>query len=192
MNNIKQKLYCYVDENGQDTKGKIFIVTVVVTGTERDALIGFCEELENKSGKKKVKWRKASHERRINHLKSIFSSKNFKRKLRFSVYRNQSNYDLATIKGIAKAILFKEPASYTTLIYIDGLAKTKRHNYGSDLRKLGIPTRKVQGVAKDKNNALTRLADSIAGFVRDVIDGKDLESKTIFEDAVKKETLVEV
>lgn len=49
----KQKLYCYVDENGQDTKGDIFIVSVVVTGKERDRLLNLCEEIEVESGKGK-------------------------------------------------------------------------------------------------------------------------------------------
>lgn len=39
MKAVKQKLYCYVDENGQDTKGDIFIVSIVVTGKERDELL---------------------------------------------------------------------------------------------------------------------------------------------------------
>jgi len=30
----KQKLYCYVDETGQDTAGKIFIVSVVIIEKE--------------------------------------------------------------------------------------------------------------------------------------------------------------
>lgn len=34
----KQKLYCYVDESGQDTKGKLFVVGIVVTGNEKEEL----------------------------------------------------------------------------------------------------------------------------------------------------------
>lgn len=94
--------------------------------------------------------------------------------------------------GIAKAVHLNEPKDYTTLIYVDGLAKTKRHEYGSELRKLGVPTRKVQGVTKDENNSLTRLADAIAGFIRDVLDGEKGEVKTVFEEAIKTESLVEV
>jgi len=33
-----QKLYCYVDESGQDTEGEISFVSIVITGTERDGL----------------------------------------------------------------------------------------------------------------------------------------------------------
>ena len=192
---MKQKLYCYVDESGQDTKGDIFIVSVVVTGQERDKLLKLCEEIEQKSGKGKFKWGKAENKRRLDYIQRVFTSSQFKRKLRYSIYHNQLNYDMATIVGIAKAIHFQELLNYTTTIYIDGLAKTKRQKYGSELRKLGVPNRKVQGVTKDENNSLTRLADAIAGFVRDVLEGKSKDIKQIkkiFEDGVKKGNLVEV
>jgi hypothetical protein len=52
-----QKLYCYVDETGQDTGGQIFIVAVVVTGEERDDLLTLCEQLEKVSGKDKQEFR---------------------------------------------------------------------------------------------------------------------------------------
>lgn len=48
------------------------------------------------------------------------------------------------------------------------------------------------GVTRDENNALTRLADAIAGFVRDVLlkEQKDLED--LFEKAMDEKYLVEV
>lgn len=189
---FKQKLYCYVDESGQDTKGDIFIVSIVVTGKERNELLNFCEEIEEKSGKGKFKWGKAEHNRRMDYLKRIFLNKHFKGKLRYTVYREQVNYDMATIMGIAKAVHFKEPFAYTTLVYVDGLTKTKRQEYGSELRKLGVPTRKVQGVTKDENNSLTRLADAIAGFVRDVLEKEGEDMEKLFKEATKNEGLVQV
>lgn len=192
MKPVKQKLYCYVDENGQDTKGDVFIVSIVVTGKERDELLTLCEEIEVESRKGKFKWGKAEHNRRMDYLKRIFSSKVFKSKLRFTVYHEQVNYDMATIMGIAKAVHFKEPKEYTTLVYVDGLSKNKRQEYGSELRKLGIPTRKVQGVTKDENNSLTRLADAIAGFVRDVLDKEGEDMEKLFKEAIKEESLIEV
>lgn len=192
MKKVKQKLYCYVDENGQDTKGNIFIVSIVVTGKERDELLILCEEIEEISGKKKDKWGKAKYQRRLEYIKLIFANKNFKGKLRYSTYHEQPSYDLATITGIAKAVHFKEPNEYTTLVYVDGLSKNKRKEYGSELRKLGVPTRKVQGVNRDENNALIRLADAVAGFVRDVIDGEKGEVSDLFKKAIKNGSLIEI
>ena len=157
-----------------------FIISVVVTGKERDDLLKLCEEIEENSGKRKDKWGKAKYQRRLDYIKLVLSNKHFKEKLRYSVYCDQPAYDLATITGIAKAVHFKEPDEYTTLIYVDGLSKNKRQEYGSELRKLGVHTRKVQGVNKDENNALIRLADAVAGFVRDVIDGEKGEIQELF------------
>jgi hypothetical protein len=36
-----EKLYCYVDEIGQNTGGKFFVVTVAVTKKERDDMLHF-------------------------------------------------------------------------------------------------------------------------------------------------------
>lgn len=192
MKSVKQKLYCYVDETGQDTKGNIFIVSVVVTGKERDELLDLCEKIEEESSKHKDKWGRAKYIRRINYISRVFSNKLFKGKLRYSIYHEQPSYDLATIIGIAKAVHFKEPEEYTTLVYVDGLSKNKRQEYGSELRKLGVPTRKVQGVTKDENNALIRLADAVAGFVRDVIDGEKGEIQELFKNATQNGFLIEI
>ena len=45
---------------------------------------------------------------------------------------------------------------------------------------------------KDENNSLVRLADSVAGFVRDVLDGDSKEAKKLFEQVVKSGALIEV
>ena len=41
-----KKLYCYVDETGQDTKGRFFLVAIVITGEEREELIKELEKIE--------------------------------------------------------------------------------------------------------------------------------------------------
>lgn len=189
-----QKLYCYVDENGQETEGRIFIVSVVVLEKEKDELFDFCEQLEQSTGKGKFKWGKAEHSRRVAYLRRVFVDQRFKGNLRFRVFRGAVDQHEATIDAIARAVRFRKPAGrYTTLVYVDGLAKTKRHLYGNALRNnWGVPNKKVQGVTKDENNALVRLADSIAGFVRDVLDGDEGELRRLFEQARQRGVLVEV
>lgn len=54
------------------------------------------------------------------------------------------------------------------------------------------PSRKVQGVTKDENNSLTRLADAIAGFVRDALDKEGEDMEKLFKEAIKEESLIEV
>lgn len=46
----KQKLYCYVDEIGQDTEGQLFLVSVVVTEQEQEAFARELERIEAESG----------------------------------------------------------------------------------------------------------------------------------------------
>ena len=136
----KTKLYCYVDENGQDTKGRIFIVSVIVLGKERDELLKFCEQIEEETGKGKTKWRKSEYDNRLAYLRKISRNKNLGSLFIYSVYENTKEYDTATILGIAKAInASKTVEDFTSVVYVDGLSKTKRHEYSSELRKLGIP-----------------------------------------------------
>ena len=189
-----QKLYCYVDETGQDTMGEIFIVSVVIIIDEKlkNELLAFCEELEKTSGKGKFKWGKARNDKRLNYLESIFRDNRFKKVLRYSLFSESKKYDELTIEGIAKAICWKEPKNYTSLIYIDGLAKSKYREYTLKLRRRGASVQKVKGVRKNENNALTRLADAIAGFVRDVKEDKDQEAKKLFNKAKKKKFLIEL
>lgn len=41
-----QKLYAYVEESGQDTKGRIFVVTVIISGENHMQLATLCETYE--------------------------------------------------------------------------------------------------------------------------------------------------
>jgi hypothetical protein len=189
----KMGLYCYVDECGQDTMGRIFVVAMIVVGKERDALLGLCEKLEQESGKGKFKWGKAGYKGRLEYLRLIFGSNQFKGKIRYSVFKGIKQYDLVTIVGIAKAVDWGKPSQdYTVAVYVDGLSKTKRYEYSQELRKLGISTCNVQGVRKDENNSLVRLADAVAGFVRDILDEEQGEAKKLFDQAVRSKALIEV
>lgn len=187
------KLYAYIDENGQETQGRIFIVSIVIAEDERDALLTFCELLEKETGKGKLKWGKAEAKRRLEYLRRAFADKRFQGKLCYSVFRSTKEYDAATVIGIERAIhRTKPPEKYGAFVYVDGLSKTKRQDYALALRKAGIPIKKVQGVQKDENNALTRLADALAGFVRDALDNEPGEIRTLFEAAKRKGVLIEV
>ncbi len=143
---LVQKLYCYVDESGQETKGKLFSVAVVVLSHQPNEWLALCERLEHSSGKGKFKWGTAKRELRLAYLRSVFAETKFRGSLYFSIFRDTMGYDVATITAIAKAVQHIRPSErFTTLVYIDGLKKSRRLKYGSELRKLGIPTRKVQG-----------------------------------------------
>jgi hypothetical protein len=188
-----QKLYCYVDETGQDTEGDLFVVSIILTERERDELEKRLEEIERNSGKGKLKWSRAAPEVRLSYMRLICSEFKGKGVLRFSIYQNTRDYDLATMVAISKALHFDGlEKRYKTFLYVDVLTKSKRKWYGSELRKLGISTGKVQGVAKEISNSAIRLADSIAGWVRDAVEGEQGELSMLFEKASKNKTLIEI
>lgn len=81
---------------------------------------------------------------------------------------------------------------------MDALGEKDRRRYGSELHKLGVPSRRVRGVKRDESNALIRFADSVCGFIRDVIEdkhkAKDKDGKLagLYKKAIKEDILVEV
>ena len=80
----------------------------------------------------------------------------------------------------------------SALVYVDGLGKTKRHEYGRRLRRSGLPVRQIRGIAKDESNALIRLADALAGFVRDALTGEDEAAQALYKWAVRGKMILEI
>jgi len=175
-----QKLYCYVDESGQDTKGKIFLVSVVVTGKERDELRKKLNKIEKSSGKKAKKWTKTKRKQRENYIKQIIGNNSFIGRIYYSCYKDTKSYLDLTILSTAKAVYDRTKGDFETTVFVDGLKKTEYFRFGAGLRKLKIIVRKVRGI-KDESDEFIRLADAIAGFVRD-----SLENDKIMQELCKK------
>ena len=76
-----KKLYAYIDESGQDTNGALFVVGVVVLEEERDTVLKELERIEQESGKRNIKWRKARHRMRETYMRYIAQSPIFKNTL---------------------------------------------------------------------------------------------------------------
>ena len=191
----------YVDESGQDTKGEMFVVAVVAVENSEE-FRQYCESLEKSSGKGKVKWRSAQKMLRLDYLRSImFVSSSHKFKLFYSVFRKTTDYDSATIDGIANAIRKLRPLGSQVYVYVDGLAKSKCNAYKTRLRQLSCPVKKVSRVAKDENEPLVRLADALAGAsahleknrdreLRPIEKNRDGELRPIFSKAEEKSILI--
>src|SRR5437870_6330850 len=117
-----KRLFCYVDESGQDTRGELFVVSLVVADHERDALALICEQIERQSGKGRVKWSKARHKERLAYLQQVLRLPQLEGRLYFGVYRDTLDYLSATIRTIAAAIeVASESAEAQATIRIDGL-----------------------------------------------------------------------
>lgn len=63
-------------------------------------------------------------------------------------------------------------SNYEASVYIDGLSKADRSIVHAGLRNHYIHVKRVRGM-RDESNALIRLADAIAGFARDYLEGDE-------------------
>ena len=164
----KTKLYCYADETGQETAGQFFLVSIVITdSTRKNYLEEKLEEVEKKTGKYK-KWAKEDIDVRIRYLKEIAKIKDLQFSIYYSVYSQTKEYTHLTSLSIAKAILSNISGEYTVTVIIDGLTKIDTAKVKKDLKDLKIKYDIIRGM-KDEQSAFLRLADCMAGFIRDYI-----------------------
>lgn len=184
MPNKTEKIYCYVDETGQDTNGDLFVVAIVIADRQKDRLEKKLLEIENNSGKHARKWQKTRKQERLNYIQSIIELKDFKQKLFYKDYDEAGKkYLYLTIYALAELIIsqFKNQKVSVT---IDALTKKERSIVAVELRGFGILTDKING-KRDESSAFLRLADAVAGFVRDGIE-ENIDYKKVFNIAVKK------
>lgn len=185
-----QKLYCYVDETGQDTEGKLFLVSVLLTVPEREKLRTQLKEAEKLSGKGTRKWTKSTRKQRAQYMDTVLSNKNLVGNLFYSKYSDTRAYVDLTILTVAKAILAKAKPPYQAVVFVDGLKRTERRRFAVGLRKLNVKVRKVRG-ARDQADELIRLVDAVAGFVRDSLTG-DKKMKLLYNKAVRDKVIKEI
>lgn len=167
-----EKFYAYADESGQDTRGAFFLVAVVVTGRERDEVLRWLEGLERETGKGIVAWRKSRHEARIAYIERVLGDPRLRRAIFYSVYPETRAYRDLTLLTIAKALGERAgTGDYKATVVIDGLRRGETRQVAVGLRRIRVPVRKVRG-GRDESNALLRLADAMAGFIRDAEEGE--------------------
>lgn len=168
----KIKLYCYVDETGQDTAGRFFLVSVVlIDAVKKNQLENQLEEIEKRTGKNNKKWAKEEIEIRIQYVKEIAKIKDLQYSLYYSVYFETKEYIHLTTLSLAKAILSRDMDDYSVTIIIDGLTKKDTEKVRKDLKSLKIKYDTIRGM-KDEQSTFLRLADCMAGFMRDYIEKK--------------------
>ena len=100
------KLYCFVDETGQDTKGELFLVAVVI---KEIAQIASLEKtlavIEKSTGKKQLKWRKTHKGIKKKYFEALLSIKELKKAIYYATYQSSKEYSKLTSLTIAKAVL---------------------------------------------------------------------------------------
>ena len=185
------KLYCFVDETGQDTKGKYFLVAIVIQS--KTNILSAEQKLldtEKKSKKNKLKWTKTQFKVREDYLKQLLSIKELKNAIYYSSYQETKEYIHLTAYTIAKAILTKENDNFKVTIIIDGLNKKETFAVSKELKKLKIRYERIRGM-KDEQSVFLRLADAIAGFIRD-FEEKQLYTKSLYKNLRESGCIIEV
>jgi hypothetical protein len=174
-----RKPYLYVDESGQDTAGDLFVVSVAVTHLEtRDEIAAMLTKIEHDTGKQRTKWMKASRVSRLAYMKSVLSDLPQECLLFYELHRNTKDYTGATVRTIARALTWVVGDDARATILIDALSVKGRREIGAALRRHKARV-DVRGVRKDESDAFIRLADALAGFVRDATEGYGEEGRLL-------------
>lgn len=165
MTNLREKLYCYVDETGQDAAAKFFVVVAVVSADEQDALRQKLEEIERAAGTGHRKWHKSRAERRLRYLTLMLEARLLPGQIFFGTYRKPTPYFFPFVDTIERAIKARAGALYTARVTIDGIDRQKAAELTNALRDRGVTLERVRG-KRDESEPLIRLADMWAGCIR--------------------------
>jgi hypothetical protein len=186
------KVYAYVDESGQDTKGNLFIVSVVTVNSEyREVAQALCVHAEQQSGKGAKKWIKAGSKQKIKYLNLIITPA-FEGRLTFAVYRNHDPQGTVNLvrETITRSLGSLVDQDYSALVIIDGLAWSLETGTALKLRRSGAKVNKVRGL-RDESEALLRLADSVCGCVRAALSDDD-DTLRLFSQALQTGNLIDL
>jgi hypothetical protein len=175
MATSREKLYCYVDETGQDAATKFFSVVAVVSAGDQDRLRRKLEEIEEAAGTGHRKWHKSRSERRLRYLALMLEARLLPGQIFFGTYRKPTPYFFPFVETIEGAIKTRASGSYTAKVFIDGIDRQKAAELTNALRDRGVSLQMVRG-RRDESEPLIRLADMWAGCIRAARLGTGAES----------------
>lgn len=164
-----KKLTAYVDETGQDTRGQFFLVAVLVSEnlqheTLRDKLI----DLERSTKKGKKKWKQTHPLQRSEYLSGLLPVLSVITPVYWRDYHEGTNYPTRTAEATLAAMSHRDPTGAAKIVVIvDGLNWKERTIFARVFRSHRRKWHKLTG-GRDESDPLLRLADAMAGFLRDV------------------------
>jgi hypothetical protein len=169
-----EKLYCYVDESGQDTGGRYFIVVAVIARGDNEYLSEELEKAEKSSGRGLSKWHSSHYSGRVRYIESIAKLEGLQGRVYARVYFEGKQYLERTASVIADSIIGFANGNmipkYRSTVIVDGLKEGEAIPMAKALRMRGLLVGKIRG-CRDESSPIIRLADSIAGLVRDAHEG---------------------
>lgn len=186
----KDKLYCFVDETGQDAGSKFFVVVAVLVTDQVGEFRTWLEQLEQSVRIGTVKWHKANYPYRLQFMNEFlrYGGKNVH--AYFIKTPKPVFYYLPLIDLLQQATTLHGSALTQTQVCIDGLDKISAKKITNALRTAHRSIRLVRGV-RDESEPVIRLADRLAGCIRMALRGNE-ECKALLASATKKGLLKEV
>lgn len=186
----KQKLFCYVDETGQDDRSDHFIVVTVVSAVEQNELKNALERIEQQAKIGAKKWHKLRSPEREAFLELVINAQLVAGEVFFGRYQKPLPFFLPMLETVVKAIQAVAAEDYQAVVYVDGIDKKKARELTNALRLKGIKAKHVRS-ARDESEPLIRLADRWAGCIRGRFEGNALAEKVMLE-AMASDYLSEV
>jgi hypothetical protein len=186
-----QKLYCYVDETGQDTQGALFVVAAVIAGAERERVRDLLRHMEQVSGKGQKKWTRATRPQRHAYMERVVQTAELRGRLFYTRFSQTTDYLPCVLHTTARALTTTAAGQpYQATVLIDGLRREERPRIGLGLRQLRVAAKKIRGL-RDESDEFIRLADATAGFVRDYIEGQTYVGQ-LYQEGVRNGVIREV
>lgn len=172
MSNEHRKLCFYVDESGQETRGEFFLVSVVVSPAQHlESLRERLVQLERLSKKGKHRWANTSRGPRGSYLEGLPPLLAQIAPVYWRQYGDGKDYPRRTGEAIVAATKRRDPDGLADLtVLIDGCNWEELQAITKVFRAHNIRRRKIRG-GRDEGEPLLRLADALAGFIRDVTEG---------------------
>lgn len=189
MNKLTKKLYCYVDETGQDVGSKLFIVVAVIITSNVNGVRERLLNLETDTRIGKIKWHKSDYKYRIKFMEEFLSRDNKDLHVYFLKAQKPVFYYLPTVEILQRAISANSTSNTQAIVCIDGLDKFSGKKYTNALRTKILKIKLAKGV-RDESEPLIRLADRWAGCIRMALLGNE-QCQALVARAEKKGLLKE-
>ncbi len=188
---MKQKIYCYFDESGQDISSREFIaVAVILTGDVRSTRHNQLLEIEKEAATHGLKWHKTKLDRSLKYLGLVLDQNSTAGQTYIGYFKKPTPYFFPIVDTIEAAIkqFTQNGTDYQATIYVDGIDKKKALELTNVLRSHAIRLRRVRS-ARDESEPCIRLADMWAGCARSALLG-NREAQKMMRKAEKKNSIV--
>ncbi len=173
-----QKLYCYVDESGQDPQSTFFVVVAVVSDQHQDDLREKLSAIERNARTGFRKWHKSQAKRRLRYLKSVLDQQVATGGVFFGHYQKPVPYFFPMLDVLEQALKQQSKGQYSARVYVDGIDRKKAAELTNALRSRGLSLGFVKS-RRDESEPVIRLADMWAGCIRAALLGRSEEQRLL-------------